>query len=196
MSAFLIRGTLLATAAVLAACGSTTSPGGGNSPAASTSASASSSAAASGGAAAALALNAGDLPPDATAGALTQISDGLLSGMNGTDQRVFANSDHSWAIEIDVIAAGSTAAATAGYPSVRDAAKGRVTTLANSTTTNLQGQSDEFSGTASNGASIAAISFQEGAYVVAVLVESKSATVDPNYALQVATVQDSKIKAG
>jgi hypothetical protein len=196
MSAYLTRGTLLTVAAVLAACGTTTTTttgGGGGSQTATPSPSGS---AAASGAAAGLALTVDALPPSSAAGPLTQFSDGLLTGTPGTDQRVFSNGDHTFAIEIDLIAGGSTSAATATYPSVRDAAKGRITTLANASMPSLGGQSDQFEGTASNGASLVAITFLEGVYAVAVLVESKGGAVDPGYALQVATAQDSRIKSG
>jgi hypothetical protein len=195
MTAYLIRGTLLTVAALLVACGTptTTTPGGGGSQAATPSASGS---AAASGAAASLTLTVDTLPPSSAAGTLSQFSDGLLSGTAGTVQRVFSNADHTFAIEIDVIPGGSTSAATATYPSVRDAAKGRVTTLANTSMPGIGGQSDQFEGTASNGASLVAISFLEGSYVVAILVESKNGAVDAGYALQVATAQDGKIKTG
>jgi hypothetical protein len=134
--------------------------------------------------------------PSNPSGPLSQISDGLLGGKTNTDQRVFANPDHSLAIEADVIVETASAGVTVDYPSVRDAAKGRVTTLSASSSPSIGDHADEYVGTTTDGKHIAAVAFNRALTVDVVLVEvGAGTTLDPSYVEAVAAAMDSKIQS-
>lgn len=144
-------------------------------------------------AAAELNLTATEVTPNA-AGALMQLSDGLLGGKAGTDQRVFANSDHTLAIESDVIIETAQPGVTSDYAQASTAAKGRVANLSGTKSPSIGDQATEFAGTTSDSKSIVAIVFTRHLTVDAVLIESTGA-VDPAYVEQVATALDQKIQS-
>jgi hypothetical protein len=134
--------------------------------------------------------------PSNPSGPLSQVSDGLLGGKTDTDQRVFANADHSLAIEADLIVETSSSVVATDYPQIRDAAKGRVSTLSTSSSPSIGDHADEYVGTTTDGKHIVAIAFSRALTVDVVLIEvGGGTTLDPSYAEAVAAAMDSKIQS-
>ena len=134
--------------------------------------------------------------PSNASGPLSEVSDGLLGGKTDTDQRVFANADHSLAIEADLIVETTSSGVATDYPQIRDAAKGRVTTLSASSSPSIGDHADEYVGTTTDGKHIVAIAFSRALTVDVVLIEVGGVTtLDPSYAEAVAAAMDSKIQS-
>ena len=64
----------------------------------------------------------------------TVSNDGLLGGTANTDSRVFANTDRTILIELDIAADTSASAATTDYPAYQGAASKQVTTQTGTST--------------------------------------------------------------
>ena len=145
----------------------------------------------------AMQLNLTDIElPSNPSGPLSQVSDALLGGKSDTDQRVFANLDHSLAIEADLIVETTAAGVTLDYPSIRDAAKGRVTTLSASSSPSIGDHADEYVGTTTDGKQIVAIAFNRALTVDVVLAEAGAGTaLDPSYVEAVASAMDSNVQS-
>src|ERR1700730_5716923 len=170
----LVAAPLAGGLALLAACSSssstsTTTPTPSPTPTATASASASNNVAMN------LNLTQNEVPSNAS-GPLAEVSDGLLGGKTNTDQRVFANADRSLAIEADLIVETTSAGVATDYPQIRDAAKGRVTTLSASSSPSIGDHADEYVGTTTDGKHIVAIAFSRALTVDVVLVESGAGT--------------------
>jgi hypothetical protein len=134
--------------------------------------------------------------PSNPSGPLSQVSDGLLGGKTDTDQRVFANADHSLAIEADLIVETTSSGVATDYPQIRDAAKGRVTTLSASSSPSIGDHADEYVGLTTDGKHIVAIAFSRALTVDVVLIEVGGVTtLDPSYAEAVTAAMDSKIQS-
>jgi hypothetical protein len=134
--------------------------------------------------------------PSSPIGPLSQLNDGLLGGKSGTDQRVFASADQSLAIEADIIVETTSAGVTTDYPQIRDAGKGRVTTLSASSSPSIGEHADEYVGTTTDGKRIVVIAFRRALTVDVVLVEAGgTTTLDPAYAESVTLALDSKIQS-
>jgi hypothetical protein len=134
--------------------------------------------------------------PVSPIGALSQVKDGLLGGKTSTDQRVFASADQSLAIEADIIVETTPAGVTTDYPQIRDAGKGRVTTLSASSSPAIGEHADEYVGTTTDGKRIVVVAFRRALTVDVMLVEAGgTTTLDPAYAESVATAMDSKIQS-
>ena len=134
--------------------------------------------------------------PASPIGPLSQLNDGLLGGKTNTDQRVFASADQSLAIEADIIVETTAAGVTTDYPQIRDAGKGRVTTLSASSSPSIGEHADEYVGTTTDGKRIVVIAFRRALTVDVVLVEAGGTTsLDPAYAESVALALDSKIQS-
>jgi hypothetical protein len=134
--------------------------------------------------------------PASPIGPLSLVNDGLLGGKTSTDQRVFATADRSLAIEADIIVETTSAGVTTDYPQVRDAGKGRVSTLSASSSPSIGDHADEYVGTTTDGKRIVVIAFRRALTVDVVLVEAGGTTsLDPAYAESVASALDSKIQS-
>ena len=134
--------------------------------------------------------------PASPIGPLSLVNDGLLGGKTNTDQRVFASADQSLAIEADIIVETTAAGVTTDYPQIRDAGKGRVTTLSASSSPPIGEHADEYVGTTTDGKRIVVIAFERALTVDVVLVEAGGTTsLDPAYAVAVALALDSKIQS-
>ncbi|HWW08681.1 MAG TPA: hypothetical protein VNY76_00410 [Candidatus Acidoferrales bacterium] len=192
----LVAAPLAGGLALLAACSSSSStPTTTPTPSPTSTATASASPSISNNVAMNLSLTEIELPSNPS-GPLSQVSDGLLGGKTNTDQRVFANADHSLAIEADLIVETTSAGVTSDYPPIRDAAKGRVTTLSASSSPSIGDHADEYVGTTTDGKNIVAIAFSRALTVDVVLVETGAGTtLDPSYVEAVAGAMDSKIQS-
>ncbi len=192
----LVAAPLAAGLALLAACSSSTStPTKTPTPSPTPTATASPSPSASNNVAMNLNLTETEVPTSAS-GTLSQVSDGLLGSKANTDQRVFANADHSLAVEADLIVEITSAGVTSDYPPIRDAAKGRVATLSASSSPSIGDHADEYVGTTTDGKQIVAIAFNRALTVDVLLVEAGSGTtLDPSYAEEVASAMDAKIQS-
>jgi hypothetical protein len=189
----LVAAPLAGGLALLAACGSSSSTS--TTPTPSPTPTATASASASNNVAMNLNLTQTEVPSNAS-GPLSEVSDGLLGGKTDTDQRVFANADRSLAIEADLIVETTSAGVATDYPQIRDAAKGRVTTLSASSSPSIGDHADEYVGTTTDGKHIVAIAFSRALTVDVVLIEvGGGTTLDPSYAEAVAAAMDSKIQS-
>ena len=179
----------------LCACGGSTAPTVTARPIATASSTAAPSATPSpssgAGTAETLELTADQLP--AGAPTVTQVDDGLINNTPDTVGRVFANSDNSFRIEIDVLVYSSAQGATGDYPTMLRGAKVQVATMTNQTSLQLGQQADELVGMTSAGHSVVAITFRERSVLSAVFVATASGTVSPSYAESLALAQDQKI---
>lgn len=191
----LVRGVAVAVCAgaLLAGCG-----GGSTSPTATPtttagSPSSSSSASASGGANASLAvaLSVGDLPSSLSG--YTQTSDGLLGSTQNTDARVFASSDNTSRVEIDLAVDTSASAASSDYTAYSAAAQKQVVTATSTTSPSIGSKANEFVGTDSNNHSIVSLSFVQGSVIGVITMVSSSATVDASVVEAIANTNVEKI---
>ena len=191
----LVAAPLAGALALLAACGSSSTPTPTARPSTSPTATASASPTLSSNPAMNLNLAESEVPSSAS-GVVTQVSDGLLGAKTNTDQRVFANADRSLAIEVDIIVETTPASVTGDYPLIRDAGKGRVTTLSASSSPTIGDHADEYVGTAVDGKRIVVIALKRALTVDVVLVEAGgTTTMDPSYVESVALALDSKIQS-
>jgi hypothetical protein len=133
--------------------------------------------------------------PSSPAGDLTLFSDTLLGGKPNSDQRVFSNADHSFAVELDLIVESSAGNVSGDYSQVRDAARGRVSTVHESSMPPIGDRANQYVGATNDGKSISTITFVRGDVICAVLVAAAGGlVVDPTYASNVASAQDQKIQ--
>ena len=174
----------------LAGCGSS-STSTSSASTASAQPSSSSSAAANG--ASAVALSASDLPSSIST--FVQASDGLLGTTANTDSRVFASSDNSTRVEVDIADDTGAAAASTDYTAYQGAAAKQVPTQSGTSTPSIGQSANEYVGTDANGHSAVSLSFVEGSFIVVVTMVSSSSTVDPTVVETIAHTQDSKITA-
>ncbi|HEY4869103.1 MAG TPA: hypothetical protein VII79_03755 [Candidatus Dormibacteraeota bacterium] len=182
--------------AVLAACGSSTStPTKTPTPSPTATATPSASPTLSSNVAMNLNLTEAEVPVSPI-GPLSLVTDGLLGGKTNTDQRVFASADRSLAIEADIILETTSAGVDTDYPQVRDAGKGRVSTLSASSSPTIGERADEYVGTTTDGKRIVVVAFRRALTVDVVLVEAGGTTsLDPVYVESVARALDSKIQS-
>lgn len=183
----------LASAGLIAACGSPAITSPVVTPA-TPSPSPSASSSAGGGATNAtlkVALSVSDLPSSLSS--YVQTSDGLLGTTPNTDSRVFASSDNTTRVEIDIAGDTGASAATSDYSAYQSAAAKQVSTATSTSTPKVGQQANEYVGTDSSGHSATSLSFVEGSYIVVVTMVSSSGTVDPTVVEAIAGAQDTKI---
>ncbi len=140
-----------------------------------------------------VALTAADI---VNSGFFTQTSDGLLGGLANTDARVFASTDGSVVVEVDVVTDVDAAGAASDYPPYQSAAASQAGTRPSALPANLGQRSNEYVGTNAASDSVASISFVEGRYI-AVVTAVGSGTATPDVvrasAESIAQAQDNKI---
>ena len=129
--------------------------------------------------------------------ALSQVSDGLLSGQDNTDNRVFRDSANQLHIEDALVVKASQSDADFESASARDdGVKRLLTTVASHTMPSIGGHADEFVGIDAQGDSTVGISFQEGNVLGLIIVSALAATVPTAYVEAFAMAQDEKIRMG
>ncbi|MBJ7609815.1 MAG: hypothetical protein JF887_10375 [Candidatus Dormibacteraeota bacterium] len=194
-SALRVDATALCSVALLAGCGSATSPTVKAPSSARSSPSAATSSAASGTANKALtvALSPSDLPSPASS--FTQSSDGLLASTPNTDARVFASSDGTTKVEIDLAVDTSASAATTDYTAYNSAAQKQVATQTSQSTPSIGTQANEYVGTAVSGNSVVSLAFAQGSVICVVTMVMSGGAGDAAVAEAIAKAQVQKVSA-
>lgn len=191
----LLRGAAVAicAGALLAGCGGSSSPSTTPTAAASSAPSSSASPSGSANASLAVALSVSDLPSSLSG--YKQSSDGLLGSTPNTDARVFASSDNTTRVEIDLAVDTSASAASSDYTAYSSAAQKQVVTASSSSTPSIGSKADEFVGTDSNGHSIVSLSFVQGSVIGVITMVSSSSTVDASVVEAIANTNVEKISS-
>ncbi len=135
-------------------------------------------------------LTSGELP----GAPLTQISDGLLGGTPNTESRVFANTDRSVTMEIDLAIDTSTAAAATDFDSYASAAAKQAGTNPTSKTLAMGTKATEYVGVGSRGQNVVSIALLENTVICVVTYDSTTAA-DPSTVEAVAQAQAQKLQS-
>lgn len=131
---------------------------------------------------------------DVSQSGITQQSSSTLGNQANTVQRVFASSDSSTAVELDLVVNDSLAQAQSEYPTFSLSGKDQLQTVNSKSNPGLGCKSDEFDGVDRNGIATTVVSLQEGQVIAVVIVES-SGSFNSSLAVTLALTQDQKITA-